>query len=314
MFMNKKYLILIIIIILFFGCSKKVEINYVVDNEKNFVNKLIPLFYHRNGNKMSYIENTAYGSDGYKIYSVNKNYNLLNSYKIVEGKGPGEGGYLGLFTYKDKIIWYDQGLNRFNVFNKKLEYQDLININEINLFQGFFKINNKNYAFNITGYDNEMRLEIVKMDFNFKKMKTDFETVNDIYIGEMGLNNYLIGKSNKYVLIYMKNSAYYFDKNDFSMVRKVKLHKENKNVFTGNMARFIDIINDDIFFYFEDGYYFYDFDKDEILDVKKITLNSNKKYKIDRFFFYFFGEKKMMYWTKERDKVIVRNVKGVEVK
>jgi len=312
--MNKKYLILIIIIILFFGCSKKVEINYVVDNEKNFVNKLIPLFYHRNGNKMSYIENTAYGSDGYKIYSVNKNYNLLNSYKIVEGKGPGEGGYLGLFTYKDKIIWYDQGLNRFNVFNKKLEYQDLININEINLFQGFFKINNKNYAFNITGYDNEMRLEIVKMDFNFKKMKTDFETVNDIYIGEMGLNNYLIGKSNKYVLIYMKNSAYYFDKNDFSMVRKVKLHKENKNVFTGNMARFIDIINDDIFFYFEDDYYFYDFDKDEILDVKKITLNSNKKYKIDRFFFYFFGKKMMMYWTKERDKVIVRNVKGVEVK
>src|SRR6056297_2243285 len=312
MFMNKKYLILIIIIILFFGCSKKVEINYVVDNEKKFVNKLIPLLYE--DNKMKYIENTAYGSDGYKIYSVNKNYNLLNSYKIVEGKGPGEGGYLGLFTYKDKIIWYDQGLNRFNVFNKKLEYQDLININEINLFQGFFKINNKNYAFNITGYDNEMRLEIVKMDFNFKKMKTDFETVNDIYIGEMGLNNYLIGKSNKYVLIYMKNSAYYFNKNDFSMVRKVKLHKENKNVFTGNMARFIDIINDDIFFYFEDGYYFYDFDKDEILDVKKITLNSNKKYKIDRFFFYFFGKKKMMYWTKERDKVIVRNVKGVEVK
>ena len=312
--MNKKDLILIFIIILIFGCSKKVEINYVVNENQNLVHKKTISLFPVGRFNMKYINNNiGVGSDGHKIYSVNEDYQLLNSYKIVEGKGPGEGGFHSLFTAKNKVIWYDQGLNRFNIFNKMLEYQDVININEINLFQNFFKLNNQNYAFNITGYDNDMKLEIVEVDFNFKEMKTDFKVVNYINIGEMQSFNSLRGITNELIIFQMGNNYYFFDKNNLSLKRRVKLHNKCKNELLGNRAGFVDIIKDDILYYVGENYYYYNYKKNIIYNVSEIKINSNNVYSKNKYFRNFFGEKKMMYWNKDRDKVVVQNVKSVEV-
>jgi len=279
------------------------------------VNKNIIFLYPIGRLNMKYINNNiGVGSDGNKIYTINENFNLINNYKIIEGKGPGEGGFHSLFTYKNKIIWYDQGLNRFNIFNEKLEYIDVININRIDLFQGFFKIGNKNYAFNITGYEDNKKLEILKINFDFKKMKTDFQVLNDIEFKEMKSFNLLRGISNKLIIFQMGNNYYFFDKNDFSLKRKVELHDRNDNKLLGSSAGFIDIINGNVLYHFGGNYYYYNYEKNIILDVSKILINSKNIYSKNKYFLNFFGKKKMMYWTKERDKVIVRNVKGVEVK
>lgn len=210
------------------------------------------------------------------LFHLMNNFDISLIKKLKMGKGPNEVFFINsIFHINDKYYFFDRELYRFLVYDKNLNYIDILNYNCNVFISNYFKVKNELWGYISTNkkiifykiilkkYDIKLKKQ-QEINFNRSKFKTEVEEKSVRYSRFLKKNDniflYLISNN----LIYIKR-----ENNKFSIIKEVYLGKSKKGEIGYDIPNIKNVDNNlNVLFYLE-GYKIYNFKKDEIIDVNK---------------------------------------------